>query len=247
MHDFLLDGTDNYPSDREACRKLMQTAPNAKGITRIGRDFLQRAVHYLSSQCGVRQFIDHGSGLPVRDNVHQVAQRIHPNTRVVYIDNDPIVLAHGRLILEENTNTTIVEADICNTDLTLNRAGEFLDLNKPVAALFGSVLHCIPDEENPWQLVRDVTEHLVSGSYVVICHLAGDDPHLREEVSGLMRRVTQGAWGRVRAFAEIDRFFEGLEPVGEICDVSRWKAYRTAFPRSDSRDFVAYGGVARVP
>ncbi|ROQ70137.1 S-adenosyl methyltransferase [Streptomyces sp. 840.1] len=249
MYDYLLGGTDNYESDWAACEELLRVAPSTQQIALINRQFLVRAVKYIAGTGEVDQYIDHGSGLPTQNNVHQVAQRADSGARVVYVDNDPIVLAHGRMMLEENPNTTVIEADMLQTKQIFDRA-EKLKLYKPgrpTAALFVSVLHCIRDDDDARQMVRRVVRELPSGSYIVLCHLASDDAQLRDDVTALMRRVTGDKWGRVRSFEEVDRFFEGLDVVGELCDVSRWRPDSDLAPRQEQTEWVEYGGVARIP
>ncbi|MFF5567661.1 SAM-dependent methyltransferase [Streptomyces sp. NPDC012623] len=249
MYDYLLGGTDNYESDWAACEELLRIAPSTQQIALINRHFLVRAVKYIAGTGDVDQYIDHGSGLPTQNNVHQVAQRANRNARVVYVDNDPIVLAHGRMMLEENQNTTVIESDMLKTSEIFEQAKrlKFYEPGQPVAALFVSVLHCISDKDEPWKLIRNVIRELPSGSYLVLCHLASNDADLRDEVTKLMHRVTGGKWGKVRSFAEVDRFFEGLEIVGELCDVSRWRPDTEVGPRQEQTEWIEYGGVARVP
>jgi hypothetical protein len=161
MYDYLINGTDNYESDRVACRELLEIAPSTRELALINRAFLVRAVRYLAQECGVRRFIDHGSGLPTRPNVHQVAQQTDPAARVVYIATDPLVLAHGRLMLAENLKTTaVVEADMRDVEANFQHEeiARLLEDGEPVAALFVSVLHCIPDRDDPWQLVKSVAD-----------------------------------------------------------------------------------------
>ncbi len=151
MYDYYLGGKDNYAVDRAACEELDQVVPSTRALAVNNRRFLRRVVRWLAEEQGVRQFIDHGSGLPTQDNVHEVAQRVAPDARVVYIDNDPIVLAHGRALLEENRNTAVIQADMRDTDGILGHpeVTRLIDFDRPVAALFVSVLHCIPDEDDP--------------------------------------------------------------------------------------------------
>jgi hypothetical protein len=250
MYDYMLGGTDNYQADREACRRLLELAPNTRQLSLVNRDFLIRAVEYLASEHGIERYLDHGSGLPTRNNVHQVAQRLRPEARVVYVDNDPIVLAHGRAMLEENDQTSVITADMLDTDDILNhdevRRLIPLETGEPVVALFVSVLHCIKDEQDPWQLIRRLTDRLPSGSYLVLSHLASEDPQLRDDLTQLMHEQTGGGWGRVRSYAEVERFFEGLEVVDEIGEVSRWRPTATS-ARQDTNEWIELGGVARIP
>ncbi|MFD0271747.1 SAM-dependent methyltransferase [Streptomyces sp. NPDC127106] len=250
MYDYLIGGTDNYPSDRRACAELLTIAPAMQQLAQANRAFLVRAVRYLARHRRVRRFIDFGTGLPTRPNVHQVAQEVDPKASVVYIDNDPMVCAHGRMVLEENLLTTaVIEADIRHLDsiFTVPRVRRILAENQPVAALFVSVLHCLDDEDDPWQLVSDVAAHLPAGSYLVISHLASDDPTLRRDLTAFMSR-NLGTWGRVRSTTEIARLFNGtdlLEHTSPV-DVSAWCPDTDLCVRPASRDWIEYGGVARI-
>ncbi|MFD5478540.1 SAM-dependent methyltransferase [Streptomyces hawaiiensis] len=252
MYDYLLGGTDNYISDREACAELLRMAPSTRELALINRAFLVRAVRYLAAECGVRRFIDHGSGLPTRPNVHQVAHEVDPSSEVVYIDNDPIVLAHGRMMLAEDPSTTsVLQADMRRTDkiFTSPEVTRLLRDQQPVAALFVSVLHCIPDRHDPWALVHRVAERLPPGSYMVISQLASDDAQLRDEVTAFMKDITHDTWGRVRSLQEVNRFFEGLEllEADEPVEVSRWKPDTDLSVRQATQEWIEYGGVARIP
>lgn len=247
MYDYLLGGTDNFESDRVACRELLRIAPNTRELAVINRLFLKRVVRFLA-ESGIRQFLDHGSGLPTQDNVHQVAQAVAPESRVVYIDSDPLVLAQGRLLLETNGRTAVINADMRQTDQILQRreVRDLIDTEQPVAALFVSVLHCIPDEDDPWALVRHIAGELPSGSYLVVCQLASDDRRIREEVDTFMRSTTEGNWGRVRSFDEVRRFFDELQVVDEICEVSQWRPDSQVAPRMATLEWVEFGGVAKI-
>lgn len=252
MYDYLIGGRDNYPADWEACAELLRIAPSTRELALINRAFLLRAVRYLAAECGITQFIDHGSGLPTQPNVHQVVQEYHPDdARVVYVDNDPIVLGHGRMMLEEDTATTaVILQDMRRTDAIFesDEVRRLISLNKPVAALFVSVLHCIPEKDDPWKLVRDVARRLPSGSYLVISQLASDDAQLRTDITQFMRAATGGSWGEVRSLAEVKRFFDGLELVEAEtpCEVSLWRPNGQLGARQQTQEWVEFGGVARV-
>ncbi|MFF1736892.1 SAM-dependent methyltransferase [Streptomyces sp. NPDC058247] len=251
MYDYLINGTDNYESDRAACRELLEMAPSTRELALINRAFLVRAVRYLAQECGIRRFIDHGSGLPTRPNVHQVAQEVDSDARVVYIDSDPLVHAHGRLMLAEDLKTTaVIEADMRDVDANFQREGvaSLLQDGEPVAALFVSVLHCIPDRDDPWRLVKSVADKLPDGSYMVISQLASNDVDLREQVTEFMRQTTGGNWGRVRSFDEVKRYFDDLQVVesnGPV-EVSTWKPDTDLFPRQATNEWIEYGAVARI-
>ncbi|MEN2423747.1 SAM-dependent methyltransferase [Streptomyces rimosus] len=248
MYDYYLGGKDNYAVDRAACEELDKVVPSTRTLAVNNRRFLRRVVRWLAEEQGVRQFIDHGSGLPTQDNVHEVAQRVAPDARVVYIDNDPIVLAHGRALLEENRNTAVIQADMRDTDGILGHpeVERLIDFDQPVAALFVSVLHCIPDEDDPAGLVRRVAERLVPGSFLVVCQLVSEDRATRDFVTEFMRVNTQGQWGRVRTAAELASFLDGLEILEPgLVEVSTWKPDADIGPRQLTQEWIEYGGVAR--
>ncbi|NEW71035.1 hypothetical protein G4H13_11630 [Streptomyces rapamycinicus] len=251
MYDHLLGGTDNYQVDREACEKLLRLAPSSRELALVNRAFLGRAVRYLAREQGVRRFLDHGSGLPTRPNVHQVAQEVDPASEVVYIDNDPVVLAHGEIMLAEDPRTTaVLNADIRDTTKIVESGAvrRLLRDDQPVAALFVSVLHCIPDDDDPWELVRRVCQQLPRGSYLVISQLASDDPELRRSITDFMQEITDNSWGTVRSYSEVDRFFEGHDVLvtPEPVEVSRWLPDSELAPRQRSKEWIEYGGVARI-
>ncbi|MDT0550827.1 SAM-dependent methyltransferase, partial [Streptomyces lonegramiae] len=157
--------------DRAACELLLEVAPTSRELALNNRWFLQRVVRVLAEEHGIKQFIDFGSGLPTQRNVHQIAQEADPASRVVYVDNDPVVLALGQSLLDENDNTTILPVDMTDTDTIFGHPDftRLIDLTRPVAALFVSVLHCLPDSAGPKALVDRVIDKLVPGSFVVVC------------------------------------------------------------------------------
>jgi O-methyltransferase involved in polyketide biosynthesis len=249
MYDFLLGGKDSYPADQEACAELLKQVPSTKALALNNRRFLQRVVKTLAKEYGIRQFIDHGSGLPTRDNVHQVAQRVDPSSRVVYIDNDPIVLAHGRALLEENLSTTVIQADMRDTDAIFDHPDtrRLIDLSQPVAALFVSVLHCIPDTDDPAGLIRRVASRLAPGSFLVVCQLVSPDSAVRKFVTDFMAESTQGNWGRVREESDVHSFLKDLEIVRPgLVEVSTWRPDSDLAPRQKTMEWTEFGGVARV-
>lgn len=249
MYDWLLGGVENYASDRRECEKLLQIAPSSKIVARNNREFLQRVVRVLAKDYGIRQFIDHGSGLPTQDNVHQIAQRVDPRSRVVYIDNDPSVLAHGRAALEENDNTAVVNADMRRTDAIFSHpeVKHLIDLTRPVAALFISVLHCLSDDDEPGELVCEVARRLPAGSFLVVCQLVSSRADVRERVTELMRKATGGHWGRVREEHEVRAFFDGLQVLEPgLVDVTDWRPAGRNAPRPRNEEWVEWGGVARL-
>jgi hypothetical protein len=249
MYDYYLGGSDNYESDRIACEELLKQVPSTKVLAVNNRRFLQRVVRTLASEHGIRQFIDHGSGLPTRDNVHQVAQAVDRDSRVVYVDNDPIVLAHGRALLEENDRTAVIQADMRDTDGIFGHPEtvRLIDFDQPVAALFVSVLHCIPDESDPAGLVREVASRLVPGSFLVVCQLVSHRPEIRKFVTDFMAEATGGNWGRVREEREVAEYFDGLEILRPgLVEVSTWHPDNDLAPVQQTDEWLEWGGVARI-
>lgn len=224
IYDYAIGGKDNFQVDREVAQELVRAVPEALLFARENRAFLGRAVRYLAAECGIRQFIDNGSGLPTEHNVHQIAQRADPDARVLYIDNDPVVLAYGRALLADNGNTTVVRADMTRPTEILadQRTDRLIDAGTPAALLYISVLHCIPDEAEPGEVVARLLEAVPSGSYLVLSHIVSDDDAVAAHFTELMTSRTN--WGRVRTPTEVARFFEGLDLVEPgLVDVVDWR------------------------
>ncbi|MGW7521124.1 SAM-dependent methyltransferase [Streptomyces sp. NPDC054796] len=250
MYDYYLGGTDNFAVDREACAALSEIAPSTQALARNNRLFLQRAVRTLAREYGVRQFLDHGSGLPTRSNVHQVAQGVDPAAKVVYVDNDPIVLAHARSLLDANDRTTVIGQDMRDPDAILDHpeAQALLDYSRPVAVLFVSVLHCLPDTDEPAGILHRIISRLAPGSFLVLSHLVSEDDQVRRQTTELMLSVTGGRWGRVREPREVEVYFTGLDPLPPgLVEVSTWRPDTEVAPRQRSHEWIEYGGVARLP
>ncbi|USQ84799.1 SAM-dependent methyltransferase [Streptomyces phaeoluteigriseus] len=252
MYDHYLGGKDNYAADRAACEELDKVVPSTRALALNNRRFLQRVVRTLTQEYGIRQYLDHGSGLPTQDNVHQVAQSIDPSAHVVYVDNDPMVLVHGRALLEQDERTAVIHADLRETEAIFTHPDteRLLDLSQPVAVLFNSVFHCIPDSETdgPPAVVRRVAERLAPGSFLVMCQLVSEDPKVREFVTNFMDQATQGHWGRVRQEKDMAALFEGLEILDPgLVEVSTWRPDTEVTPRQLSQEWIEYGGVARLP
>ncbi|MFB6518505.1 SAM-dependent methyltransferase [Streptomyces sp. NPDC056401] len=250
MYDWLLGGSNNFEVDKAACEQLLEAAPTTKALALNNRWFLERAVRALADEYGIRQYIDFGSGLPTQNNVHQIAQAVDPSSRVVYVDNDPVVLGYGKSLLDENDRTAIIGSDMVDTEFIFKHP-EFerlIDLDEPVAVLFVSVLHCLPDESKPDELVRRVIAKLKPGSFVVICHLVSDSAELRRQVTDLMRDLTHDNWGRVREKSDVHGYFERLD-VKEpgLVDVTDWRPDSELRQRQRSIEWTEYGGLAQVP
>jgi SAM-dependent methyltransferase len=248
MYDWLLGGIENYESDRAACMELLKVAPSSREMALVNRAFLRRVVRYLAEERGVRQFLDHGSGLPTQDNVHQIAQRVHSSSRVVYVDKDPIVLAHGRTTLEENGGTAVVSADMLRTDEIFDHpeVKRLIREDEPTAALFVSVLHCLKDTDDPAALIRRVAQRLAPGSFLVVCQLVSDRAEVRQGVTDLMLQATGGRWGRVREKHEVAAYFAGLDVIDPgLVDVTQWRPDNEVLPRRP-QEWQEWGGVARL-
>lgn len=251
MYDHYLGGKDNYASDRAACEELDKVVPSTRALAVNNRRFLQRVVATLATDYGIRQFLDHGSGLPTQNNVHQVAQRIDPASRVVYVDSDPMVLVHGRALLDQNERTAVIQADMRDTDGILSHPDtkRLIDFSQPVALLFNSVFHCIPDSDTdgPQAVVRRVSEQLVPGSCMVMCQLVSEDPEVRDFVTDFMDKATQGHWGRVRQEKDVAEWFEGLDILDPgLVEVSTWRPDSEVAPRQATQEWIEFGGVGRV-
>ncbi|MCT2593193.1 SAM-dependent methyltransferase [Streptomyces sp. N2-109] len=247
MYDFYLGGKDNYAVDRAAVAELDEVVPSTRALALNNRRFLRRVVRRLAEEYGVRQFLDHGSGLPTQDNVHQVAQRVDPGAHVVYVDNDPIVLAHGRALLEEDERTVVIQADMRDTEGIFERpeVRRLVDFSQPVAALFVSVMHCLPDPD-PETLLKQVVERLPAGSFLVVNQLVSEERETRDFVTDFMDRSTHGCWGRVREPHEVARYFDGLKVLDPgLGRIDAWRPDSELCPRQRTDEWYEFGGVAR--
>lgn len=216
-YDAALGGKDNYEIDREFIRQLQHVSPEIGQFTWDNRNFLIRVTRFLAGEAGITQFLDCGSGLPTAENTHQVAQRIQPEARVVYVDNDPVVLAHGRALLEENDQTHFSAADIFTPREVINDkiVRVYLDFSKPIALFQLGTLHHYEGERSPQSIMAEYVDALPSGSYVAISHFC--DPETRE-LTELARKLEQvfvrsplATSGVFRTRAEIEGMFPGLE------------------------------------
>ncbi|MER7179493.1 SAM-dependent methyltransferase [Streptomyces hyaluromycini] len=254
MHDYFLGGKDNYPADRRACERLLAHAPSAQILAVNNRRFLHRVIRCLIQDHGIRQFLDIGSGLPTKDNVHEIAQHYAPGAKVAYVDHDPMVLAYGRALLEDYRRTdrriVTVQADLRDPDALLDHPAVtgILDLHRPVAVLYLSVLHCVADRDRPADIVRRTAARLSPGSFVAVSHLVSEDAAVRRTLTDLMAQSTGGQWGAVRRAEDVDRFFTALDILDPgLVDVAAWRADPLMGPRQRTWEWIQYGGVARVP
>jgi hypothetical protein len=224
--DYWLGGKDNFAADREAGERVIAAMPSMGAAARAGRAFLATAVHYLAAGMGVRQFLDIGTGLPTASNTHEVAQQVGPESRIVYVDNDPIVLTHARALLTSNARgaTAYVDADLRDTGKILAEARNVLDFSQPVALMLLHVLHFIPDSDDPWGIVAKLTEPLASGSYLVLAHTTADLGTAGLCEAAERYNESSAVTVTVRSRAEVARFFDGLELVEPgITPVGVWR------------------------
>lgn len=242
--DYWTGGKDHFEVDRAAGQRVLDVFPDMSTLARAGRDFLGRTVRYLVSEAGVRQFLDIGSGLPTVDNTHQVAQRAAPGSRVVYVDNDPLVLAHAHALLTGTPEgaTRYVEADVRRPGEILEAAAPTLDQGKPVAVLLLGVLAHVSDYQEARSLVRRLMRDLPAGSYLVVRDGTDTDPRYVKALEGYNR---SGAVPYVpRSPAQIAGFLDGLEPVEP--GVVSCPLWRPGAAGPGPRGEVAlYGGVGR--
>ncbi|MEV6348204.1 SAM-dependent methyltransferase [Actinoplanes sp. NPDC051851] len=248
VYDYLLGGKDNFAADRAAAEQGLQANPNAATAPRENRAFLRRTVRFLA-ESGVRQFLDIGTGLPTSPNTHEIAQAVNPAARIVYADNDPLVLAHARALLTSapEGRTAYVDAAFQEGERILDSPGvrDTLDLTEPVALLLFAVLHFIEDADDPYGTVARLMDALPGGSYLVVSHITADhDPEGWARFTAVMRR--QGMASRLRSLDEVARFFTGLDPVAPgVVPILRWRPEADS-PFTDTQ-VALYGGVGRKP
>ena len=226
-YDYLLGGKDNYAADRAAVDEQIKIYPDLVFTMRANRAFLGRAVRYLAGEAGIRQFLDLGTGIPTAGNLHEVAQAIAPESRVVYVDYDPVVLAHARALLDssEAGATEYIDADLRDTGTILSRAADLLDFTKPVAVTLMSILHAIPDADDPYAIVAMLLDAVPSGSYLAISQFGEElmPAEAREALLASTRRTSlQQYTGRTRE--QVKRFFDGTDLVEPgLVPVEEWR------------------------
>jgi S-adenosyl methyltransferase len=252
IYDYLLDGKDNFPADRDVAEQLLAIAPVARDVVEDNRAFLRRVVRFLTRKAGVRQFIDLGSGLPTQGNVHEIAQAEAPDARVVYVDNDVMVVTHSRALLAGD-NTAAIHADLREPERVLGHpeVRELIDFDRPVALLLMAILHFIPDDEDPPGIVARFRDALPAGSYLSVSHGTRDIPErwdlspeamaeMGTKVEQLYQLTTASLVTRPRA--QVERFFDGFDLVEPgVVEIQRW--------RPDDQASILpggfYGGVGR--
>ena len=226
MYDYLLGGKDNYAADRAAVEATLKVWPDMAFAARANRAFLGRAVRYLAGEAGIRQFLDIGTGIPTAGNTHEVAQGIAPESRVVYVDYDPVVLAHARALLASSKTgaTAYIDADLRDTSAILDQAAELLDFSQPVAVTLLTTLHAIPDTDNPQAIVATVLDAVPSGSYLAISHSGAEffAQETKDAFGNIGNGIQQGF--TVRSRDQLERFFAGTDLVEPgLVPVEEWR------------------------
>jgi hypothetical protein len=247
VYNYWLGGKDNFAADRAAAEQAMSAFPDIVHSARANRAFLRRTVTYLAREIGIRQFLDIGTGIPSANNTHEVAQSVAGESRVVYVDNDPVVLAHARALLTSSSTgaTDYIDADLRQADQILAAAAQTLDFTQPVAVLLMAILQHLSDDDDPYAVVGKLMAAVPSGSYLVLSHPA-KDIHAAE-MAAMAERLNQMMAEKVnfRGEAEVARFFTGLELVDPgMTNVPDW--------RPDTEEEAAspaalWAGVARKP
>ena len=249
VYDYYLGGKDNFAADRTAAEEGLKVFPGVLQSVRANRLFLERAVRYLTAEAGMRQFLDVGTGLPSANNTHEVAQSIAPESRIAYVDNDPIVLTHARALLTsaEAGATGYVEADLRDPGEILRETAKLLDFSRPVAVMLIGIMHFILDEDRPYEIVKTLLDAVPSGSYLAMSHMASDlYPEAMAEFTRVLNEQTKPSErGTIRSHAEVARFFDGLDVVEPgVVQISEWR------PRSESEagaTATLWGAVGRKP
>jgi hypothetical protein len=249
-YNYWLGGKSHFAADRESGDAVAAAFPTARVSALENRAFMRRAVTFLTREVGIRQFLDIGTGIPAPNNTHEVAQAIAPESRVVYVDNDPIVLSHARALLNSSPEgaTTYIEADLRDYQTILKHSDliGMLDLSRPVALMLVAILHFLDDADDPQAIVAGLVGALPAGSYLVISHGTADycSPELKAKILGVMKHGLLVP----RSRADFTQFFDGLElvPPG-IVSVADWRAENEPGPRLTPAEASLYCAVARVP
>ncbi|NEA27380.1 SAM-dependent methyltransferase [Actinomadura bangladeshensis] len=251
VYDYLLGGKDNFAADRIAAGKIEEAFPAIRTGAQENRRFLLRGVRFLAAEAGIRQFLDIGTGIPTSPNVHEVVQGITPDARIAYVDNDPIVLAHARALMVSDPRGKVgyLDADIREPEAIVGSrlVRDVLDFDEPIALLLSAILHFIPNDQGPEEIVRTFVGALPPGSYVLATHVTPEhEPRLRPASAGYR---DDGVRTRPRTAAEFERLvFTGLDLVEPgVVLVSQWRRDPGDPPAPSPAEVSAYGGLAAVP
>ncbi|WP_230885646.1 SAM-dependent methyltransferase [Streptomyces spinoverrucosus] len=247
MYDWYLGGKDNYPVDEEMGRQMLALDPRVPVMARVNRAFMHRATRWLAGN-GVRQFLDVGTGIPTEPNLHQIAQAVAPDARVVYCDNDPIVLAHAGALLRGTAEgvTEYLQADVREPATIIEGARKVLDLSRPVALSLVALLHFVDDEDGAHELVTELLSELPSGSYLMMTHATADFTP-EESAAATEKLRAAGVTLALRSRGEFARFFDGLELVEPgVVVVPEWRPeLGEPVPGQDDGVIPGYGAVGR--
>jgi O-methyltransferase involved in polyketide biosynthesis len=245
VYDYWLGGKDNFAADRELGERTLAAYPNLVFSVRANRAFLARAVRFLTAERGIRQFLDIGTGIPTANNTHEVAQSVAPESRIVYVDNDPVVLSHARALLTSKPEgkCAYIDADLRNPDNILAIAADTLDFSQPVAVMMIAVLHFVADDAEASAIVNRVMDACVPGSFVAISHAASDID--TEQQTEMVRRLNQSVAEKatLRDRAGVTRLFDGFELVEP--GVVRTAEWRPDSPHQAASPAAVWCGVAR--
>jgi S-adenosyl methyltransferase len=247
MYDYYLGGSHNFAADRDLAEEYMQVLPDMPHIARAQRGFLHRAVKYMA-QSGIDQFLDLGSGIPTVGNVHEIARSVRPNASVVYVDSDPVAVAHSTALLAGVPRTAVVHADLRNPDHVLSSSAltDTLDLTRPLGVLMIAVLHFVPDEDHPAEVVAAFRDATVPGSHLAITHATSDyQPEVARRAEAVYTRASHPIVYRTRQ--EILGLMPGYELVEPgLADLIRWRPDPSEGPDPLGGDDARYSGYAAV-
>jgi hypothetical protein len=248
VYDYWLGGKDNFEADRIAGEETIAAYPAIRASARANRAFLARSIRFLTGEAGIRQFLDLGTGLPTASNTHEVAQSIAAESRIVYVDNDPLVLSHARALLTSSPEgvTAYLDADLRDTDRILEQAAETLDFGQPVGVMLLAILHYIPDLDEARRIVARLVSAVPSGSYLTISHAASDisSAEMAEMIRRMNQHLAEGNHvGRTRDV--VAGFFDGLDLVDPgVVKVTQWRPESEIQAKGPTS---LWGGVARKP
>jgi S-adenosyl methyltransferase len=251
-YDYWLGGKDNFAADRESADAIAAAYPGVRIAAVENRWFMHRVVRYLAEEAGIGQFLDIGTGIPTSPNVHEIAQAVDPGARIVYVDNDPIVLVHTRALLASTPQgrTAYIDADLREPDGILGDAELHgtLDLTQPVALMMVAILHFILDDRDPYGVVARLVEAMPPGSYLALSHVTYDFLPASTIAELNAANAARNVEFRPRSREEFTRFFDGLElvPPG-IVSVAEWRAEHAPQPRPSAETTGVYGALARIP
>ncbi|MGH3165917.1 MAG: SAM-dependent methyltransferase, partial [Trebonia sp.] len=246
LYDYLLGGKDNFAADRAFARAIIEASPRIVATARANRALLGRTIRFLAGEADVAQFLDIGTGIPSAGSTHQVAQEVRPDAKIVYVDNDPVVLAHARALLTGHSpgTTNYIDADLRDPESILSQARKTLDFNRPVGVLLLAILHAISDTDDPHRIVATIMNAMPSGSYLAITHVGLDlfSPDEKAKVESITRDMSHDQY-TYRNKAEVTRFFDGLGLVEPgIVPVGEWRPDQEALAYGST---YWYAGLAR--